>query len=138
MQEESDELGALISKLQLGDDEMSIKTYIQMEGEEIPELELTIDELVDVALGINHAQGFDLNVHLHSIDVDDIAPPTVKLSDAKRHASLLFNLLLYWFLPITKNGVLDQHWYLPITKNEDLDQHWFLPILKNEVLDQHN
>ena len=33
-QEESYELGALISKLQLGDDEISIKTYIQMEGEE--------------------------------------------------------------------------------------------------------
>ena len=29
MQEESDELGALISKLRLGDDEMSIETYIQ-------------------------------------------------------------------------------------------------------------
>jgi hypothetical protein len=31
----SDELGALITKVQLGDDEMSIKTFIQMEGEEI-------------------------------------------------------------------------------------------------------
>jgi hypothetical protein len=28
MREESNELGALISKLQLGDDEMSIETYI--------------------------------------------------------------------------------------------------------------
>ena len=26
--------------------------------------------------------------------MDDVAPPTVKLSDAKRHASLLFNFLL--------------------------------------------
>jgi hypothetical protein len=26
--------------------------------------------------------------------VDDVAPPTVKLSDAKRHASLLSNFLL--------------------------------------------
>ena len=34
MREESHELGALISKLRLGDDEMSIETYIQMEGEE--------------------------------------------------------------------------------------------------------
>ena len=34
MQEESHELGALISKLRLGDDEMSIETYIQMKGEE--------------------------------------------------------------------------------------------------------
>ena len=81
MQEESYKLGALISKLRLGDDEMSIKTYIQMEGEEITELELSIDELVDDALRINYAQDFDLNVDLHVIDVDDGAPPTIKLSD---------------------------------------------------------
>ena len=29
---------------------MSFETYIQMEGEEITELELSIDELVDAAL----------------------------------------------------------------------------------------
>jgi hypothetical protein len=29
------------------------------------------------ALGIKHAQGFDLNVDLHSLDVDDVARPTV-------------------------------------------------------------
>ena len=58
MQEESNELGALISKLRLGDDEMSIETYIQMEGEESSELKLSIIELVDATLGINHAQGF--------------------------------------------------------------------------------
>ena len=73
---------------------MSFKTYIQMEGEEITELKLSIDELVDATLGINHAQGFDLNVDLHSVDVDDVAPPTIQLSDAKRHASLLSNFLL--------------------------------------------
>ena len=65
-----------------------------MEGEEITQLELSIDELVAVALGINCAQGFDLNVNMHSIDVDDVTPPTIKLSDAKRHASLLSNFLL--------------------------------------------
>jgi len=43
---------------------------------------------------IIYAQGFDLNVDPHSVDVDDIAPPTLKLSDAKRHASLLSNFLL--------------------------------------------
>jgi hypothetical protein len=32
MQEESHELATLISKLPLGDDEMSIETHIQMEG----------------------------------------------------------------------------------------------------------
>ena len=41
------------------------------------ELELNIDELVDVVLGINYAQGFDLNVDPHSVHVDDVAPPTV-------------------------------------------------------------
>ena len=65
-----------------------------MKGEEITKLELSIDELVDVALGINHAQGFDLNVDLHPIDVNNVAPPTIKLSDAKRHASLLSYFLL--------------------------------------------
>jgi hypothetical protein len=80
----------------LDGDEMPIKTYIQMEGEEIIEVELNVDELLDVTLGINYAQleGFDLNVDLHSVDVDDVAPPIVKLSDAKRHASLLSRLVL--------------------------------------------
>ena len=73
---------------------MSIETYIQMEGEEITELELSTNELVDATLGINYAQGFDLIVDLHSVYVDNVAPPTVKLSDAKRHASLLSNFLL--------------------------------------------
>ena len=91
MQEELDELGALISKLRLGDEEMSIETYIQMEREESTKLEQSSNALVDVDLGINHAQGFHLNVDLHSINVDDVAPPIVKLSDAQRHASLLSN-----------------------------------------------
>ena len=63
------------------------------EGEEITELELSTYEFVDVALKINHAQGFDLNVDLGSVDVDNVAPPTVKLSDAKRHASSLSSFL---------------------------------------------
>ena len=41
-----------------------METYIHMEGEEIAKLELSTDELVDVALGINHAQSFNLNVDL--------------------------------------------------------------------------
>jgi hypothetical protein len=89
MQKESHELGILISRLQLGDDEISFETYIHMEGEEITKLKLSIDELVDAALGINYAEGFDLNVDFHLVDVDDVALPTVKLSDAKRRASLL-------------------------------------------------
>ena len=55
MWEESYELGALISKLCLGDDEMSVETYIQMKGKEIAKLELNTNELVDVALGVNYA-----------------------------------------------------------------------------------
>ena len=35
-----------------------------------------------------------LNVDMHLVDVDNVAPPTVKRSDAKRHASLLSNFLL--------------------------------------------
>jgi hypothetical protein len=67
----------------------------QMEGEEITNLELSINELVDVALGNNYAQGFDLNVDLHSINADDVAPPTVQLRHAKRHAPLLSDFLLH-------------------------------------------
>ena len=81
--------------LSLGDDEMSTETYIQMEGEEITELELSTDELAAFALGTNLPQGFDLNVDLHSVDVDDVAPPAVNLSDAKHHASLLSSLISY-------------------------------------------
>ena len=62
-------------------------------GENI-ELELSPDELVDVALGTNSAQDYDLNVELVSVNVDDVAPPTVKLSDVKHHASLLSSFLL--------------------------------------------
>ena len=60
-----------------------------MKEEETTELELSTNELVDVPLGSNYAQSFYLNVGLHSVDVDDVAPPTIKLSDVERHASLL-------------------------------------------------
>ena len=93
MQEKLDEVGALISKLRLGDDEMSIETYIQMKGEQKIELELRVKKLVDIALGIDYAQGFDLSVDLHLVDVDDVASLIVKLSDAKRRASLLWGHL---------------------------------------------
>ena len=46
------------------------------------------------ALGINHARGFDLTINLHLVDVDDVAPPRVKFSDAKHRAPLLSNFLL--------------------------------------------
>ena len=49
---------------------------------------MSIDELVDVVMGTNYAQDFDLNVDLRPIDVNDVVPPIIKLSDAKCHASL--------------------------------------------------
>jgi hypothetical protein len=77
-----------------------------MEGEEITELELSIDELVDASLGINYAQGFDLNVEFHLINVDDVALPTIKLSNAKHHTSLLYNFLLNNSLHFGVNDIL--------------------------------
>ena len=41
---------------------------------------------MDVALGTIFAQDFDLDVDLDSVDVDDVAPPTIKLSDVERRA----------------------------------------------------
>ena len=73
----------MMSKLQLGDDEMPIETYIQLEGGEGIELNLSIDESVDVALGTNFAQDLDLNVHIDSVDMDDVTPPTIKRSDVE-------------------------------------------------------
>jgi hypothetical protein len=106
VREESHELGILILKLRLGDDEISFETYIHMEGEENTKLELSIDELVDATLGINYAQGFDLNVDFHLINVDNVALHTVKLSNAKRHASLLSNFLLNNSLHFGVNDIL--------------------------------
>ena len=49
---------------------------------------------MDVVLESNYAQDCDLNVHLHFVDVDDVAPPIIKLSDARRHASLSSNFFI--------------------------------------------
>ena len=62
--------------------------------EEITELELNIDELVDVALRTNYAQDLDLNVDIDSVDVNDVAPLIVKLSDAKRRALWLSSFFI--------------------------------------------
>jgi hypothetical protein len=55
---------------------------------------LSTDELVDVALGTNYVQEFVLNVDLDSINMNDVAPPTVKCIESKCHASLLSGFLL--------------------------------------------
>ena len=54
---------------------------------------MSTNELVNVALGTNYAQDFDLNVDLDSTDVGNVAPPIVKLSDAKHHASSLSSFI---------------------------------------------
>jgi hypothetical protein len=55
---------------------------------------MSADELLDVTLGTNYAQDFDLNIDLHLVNVDDVAPPTLKLSDAKGQGLLLSRFLL--------------------------------------------
>jgi hypothetical protein len=54
-----------------------VRVRMDMVGEEISDLELSTDELLDATLGTNYAQDFDLNVDLNSVDVDDVAPPTI-------------------------------------------------------------
>ena len=56
--------------------------------------------------GQGYAQDFDPNIDLHSVDVDDIAPPILKLSDAKRHASLLSSFLLQNSLYFDVNEII--------------------------------
>lgn len=91
----SDELFALISKLQLGDVEISIDTYIQME---IIEPELTTNELINAALGNNSALDFDLNIDLGvSPDVDDLASLVVKLSHAKYYSVKYYSVKYIFF-----------------------------------------
>ena len=68
--------------------------------------ELSIDELVDGALGTNNAKDFDLNFDLHSVDVDDVAPRTIKLSEAKCHASLLSSILFKYSLYFGVNEII--------------------------------
>ena len=53
-----------------------------------------------------HAQGFDLHVDLHLVDVDDVAPPIIKLSDAKCHASLLSKFVLDNSLHLGVNEII--------------------------------
>ena len=51
-------------------------------------------EVVNGALGTNYVQHSDFNVDLHSVDVDDVASPKIKLSDVKHHASSLCSFFL--------------------------------------------
>ena len=58
--------------------------------------------------GTNCAQDFDLNIDLHSVDVDDVVPRTIMLSDTKRHASLWSSFLLKNFLFDVVNTIFFQ------------------------------
>jgi hypothetical protein len=49
---DSEELACLIGKLQLSSEEMPVEEYIQMDGEDLIEEELTNSELVDMALEV--------------------------------------------------------------------------------------
>ena len=50
--------------------------------------------LVEATLGSKYREDLDLNIDLQSVDVNDVAPSPVKLSDAKHHISFLFSFLL--------------------------------------------
>jgi hypothetical protein len=79
-----------------------------MKGGKNTELQLSFDDVVVATSGINHIEGFYLNVDMHSVDVDNVAPPTVKLSDAKCHASLLFDFLVDNSLHFGVNKILSK------------------------------
>ena len=49
---------------------------------------------MDVALGTNYALDYDLSVDPDSIDLDDVASPTLTPNDAKHHVPLLSSFLL--------------------------------------------
>jgi hypothetical protein len=59
---------------------MLVEEYIQMDGEDLIEEELTIINLVDMALEVASPSNLDLNVDPIP-NVDDQPPPIVKLTD---------------------------------------------------------
>ena len=44
--------------------------------------------------GSGYAEDIDPNIDLHTVDVDDVAPRTLKLIDVNCHASLVSSFLL--------------------------------------------
>jgi hypothetical protein len=74
---------------------MPMQEYIQINGENLIEKELTNTELVDMALEVVEASPSNLDLNVDPIpNVDDQFPPIVKLIDVRRHASMLSHLLL--------------------------------------------
>ena len=72
---------------------MSIKTYIQMEGEKITKLELSMDELVDDALETNYAQDYDVNIYLHSFITITLVPKNVAYNLYQCQPNVVFEIL---------------------------------------------
>jgi hypothetical protein len=72
-----------------------VKKYIQMDGEDLIEEELTNIELVDMALEVVEASTSNLDLNVDPIpNVDDQPPPIVKLINVRHPAFMLFHFLL--------------------------------------------
>jgi hypothetical protein len=74
---------------------MPMEEYIQMDGEDLIEEELTNTKLVDMALEVVEASPSNLDLNVDPIpNVDDQPPPIAKLTDMRHHASMLSHFLL--------------------------------------------
>ena len=91
MKEATYELASLISSLNLGIEDLPIKEYVQLVGEEIVDAKYNIVELVDLAQDRKIHFDLDLNEQpMKGNDVDDHRTPIVKLPQAHEYARLLF------------------------------------------------
>jgi hypothetical protein len=74
---------------------MPMEKYIQMDGEDLIEEELTNTKLVDMTLEVNETSPSNLDLNVDPIpNVDDQPPPIVKLTNAQHYASMLSHFLL--------------------------------------------
>ena len=105
---ESEDMALLISKLQLGSDEMPFEENVVMEGEDVIEAEYCMSELVDIALG-QRIEPTSLNFTTETVnplDVDERPPPIVKLMDVQQHAQLLATFFMDNSLNFTPANVM--------------------------------
>jgi hypothetical protein len=73
---------------------MLVEEYIQMDGEDIIEEELTNTKLVDMALEVVETSPSNLDLDVDPIpNVDDQPPPIIKLTNARHHAYMLSHFL---------------------------------------------
>jgi hypothetical protein len=74
---------------------MPVEDYIQMDGEDLIEEELTNTELVDMALEVVEASPSNLDLNVDPIpNFDDQPPPIVKLTNVRHHSFMLSHFLL--------------------------------------------